>query len=118
MSKAVRYVDAAGGVDHDARRIEDLACAYPRPHPKGATAVPALSIFSRMGPRLFRSMGPLGPGPSRDRVQGWPGPAWPTAGRFYVGSAGDATPFFAGRGAGAKRQGPTRLVERELDAGP
>ena len=67
MSKAVRYVDAAGGVDHDARRIEDLACAHPRPHPKGATAVPALSILSRMGPRLFRSMGPLGPGPSRDR---------------------------------------------------
>jgi hypothetical protein len=77
-----------------------------------------VSIFSRMGPRLFRSMGPLGPGPSRDRVQGWPGPGWPTAGRFYVGSAGDATPFFAGRGAGAKRRGPTRLVERELDAGP
>ena len=27
-----------------------------------------VSIFSSMGPRLFRSMGPLAPGPSRDRV--------------------------------------------------
>ncbi len=29
-----------------------------------------LSIFSSMGPRLFRSMGPPGPGPSRDGVPG------------------------------------------------
>jgi hypothetical protein len=77
-----------------------------------------VSVFSRMGPWLFRSMGPLGPGPSRDRVQGWPGPGRPTAGRLYVGSAGDATPFFAGREASAKRRGPTRLGERELGAGP
>jgi hypothetical protein len=27
-----------------------------------------MSILSRMGPRLFKSMGPLATGPSRDRV--------------------------------------------------
>ena len=38
------------------------------PEEKVAEATQALSIFSSMGPRLFRSMGPLAPGPSRDRV--------------------------------------------------
>ena len=63
---------------------------------------PALSIFSSMGPRLFRSMGPPGPGPSRDGVQGWP-TLGPQDG-CRAGAGGDATPFSASRGVGRRRR--------------